>query len=585
MDIFEQKLIDNLVQKNLLTQDQKQQVVSRARASKDILAESVISKEMQVTQENILKAKSDIAQVGAYSLEGSQIPKEVLNFIPVETVQQYKMVPIIKDENKLIVGMVDPTSLKAREALRFIFFRSNVQTEIVAITEQDFQNTLVTYRELGKEVSSALEEIEQSAAQTQKEQKDKWQLQEGEGEDNKMLRSAPIVRVVAVILRHAIEGNASDIHIESSRENTRIRFRLDGTLHTSLVLPLNVHTAIVARIKILASLRLDESRIPQDGRFSTTLKGNSIDFRVSTFPTSTGEKVVLRVLNSTNSLTSFDKLGMADYQYKILAKVLELPYGMILVSGPTGSGKSTTLYAALNIINKEDINIVSLEDPVEYYMPGVNQSQTRADIGYTFATGLRHILRQDPDVILVGEIRDNETAALAVQASLTGHLLFSSIHTNNAVGVVPRLLDMGIDAFLLPSSLSVVIAQRLLGRLCEGCKAPVKATPSVEQMITQLIKTVPQEIKEQHQIAPPYQIYQAQGCADCRNTKVKGRIGVYEMLQVTDELKSIILDNPNDINIEQEAQRQGMITMKQDGIIKALQGTVSLEEVLQKTED
>ena len=584
MDIFEQKLIDNLVQKKLVTSEQKQQILQRAK-QQGVLVENALVKEAHVSQEGILKAKSEIAQVGAYSLEGSQIPKEVLNFIPVETVQQYKMVPIIKNDNQLIVGMVDPTSIKARDALRFIFFRSNVQTEIVAITEQDFQNILVAYRELGKEVSSALEEIEQSAAQTQQDQKQKWQLQESEGEDNKMLRSAPIVRVVAVILRHAIEGNASDIHIESSRENTRVRFRLDGTLHTSLVLPLNVHTAIVARIKILASLRLDESRIPQDGRFSTTLKGNSIDFRVSTFPTNTGEKVVLRVLKSTNLLTSFDKLGMADYQYKILEKVLELPYGMILVSGPTGSGKSTTLYAALNVINKEDINIVSLEDPVEYYMPGVNQSQTRADIGYTFATGLRHILRQDPDVILVGEIRDNETASLAVQASLTGHLLFSSIHTNNAIGVVPRLLDMGIDAFLLPSSLSVVIAQRLLGRLCERCKTKVKATPSVEQMITQALQEVPQDIKNQLKIVPPYYLHQAHGCAECRNTKVKGRIAVYELLQVTDELKSIILEDPNDLNIEQEAQRQGMITMKQDGVIKALQGVVALEEVLQKTED
>ena len=584
MDIFEQKLIDNLVQKKLLTAEQKQQVEQRS-GNKNVLIENVLTKEMQVSQEDILKAKSDVAQVGAYSLEGSQIPKEVLNFIPVETVQQYKMVPIIKNEKQLIVGMVDPTSVKAQDALRFIFFRSDIQTEIVAITEQDFQNVLVAYRELGKEVSSALEEIEQSATQTQADQKQKWQLQESESEDNKMLRSAPIVRVVAVILRHAIEGNASDIHIESSRENTRVRFRLDGVLHTSLVLPLNVHTAIVARIKILASLRLDESRIPQDGRFSTTLKGSSIDFRVSTFPTSTGEKVVLRVLNSTNSLTSFDKLGMADYQYKILEGVLRLPYGMILVSGPTGSGKSTTLYAALNIINQEDINIVSLEDPVEYYMPGINQSQTRADIGYTFATGLRHILRQDPDVILVGEIRDNETASLAVQASLTGHLLFSSIHTNNAVGVVPRLLDMGIDAFLLPSSLSVVIAQRLLGRLCESCKAEVKATQPVEQMITQSLQDIPQEVKDQLKIAPPYNLHQASGCNECRNTKVRGRIAVYELLQVTDELKSIILEKPNDINIEKEAQRQGMITMKQDGIIKALQGLVSLEEVLQKTED
>ena len=584
MDIFEQKVVDNLIQKNLITQEQKQHITQRTQ-NKTVSVEGLLSKEMNVSQNDILKAKSEVAQVGAYSLEGSQIPKEVLRLIPVETVQQYKMVPIIKNDKQLIIGMVDPTSTKAQDALRFIFFRSSIQTEIVAITEQDFQNTLVAYRELGREVSSALEEIEESAAQTQADQQGKWQLSENESEDNKMLRSAPIVRVVAVILRHAIEGNASDIHIESSRENTRIRFRLDGVLHTSLVLPLNVHTAIVARIKILASLRLDESRIPQDGRFSTTLKGNSIDFRVSTFPTSTGEKVVLRVLNSTNSLTSFDKLGMADYQYNILAEVLKLPYGMILVSGPTGSGKSTTLYAALNIINKEDINIVSLEDPVEYYMPGINQSQTRADIGYTFATGLRHILRQDPDVILVGEIRDTETASLAVQASLTGHLLFSSIHTNNAVGVVPRLLDMGIDAFLLPSSLSVVIAQRLLGRLCESCRVQVKAEPSVEQMITQAIQTVPQSIKEQFHIAPPYSLYQATGCNECRNTKTKGRIGIYELLQVTDELKSIILQEPNDIVIDKEAQRQGMITMKQDGIIKALQGVVSLEEVLQKTED
>ena len=284
-------------------------------------------------------------------------------------------------------------------------------------------------------------------------------------------------------------------------------------------------------------------------------------------------------------MQSFDKLGMEQYQYNILENILKLPYGMVLVSGPTGSGKSTTLYAALNIINKDDINIVSLEDPVEYHMTGVNQSQTRADIGYTFATGLRHILRQDPDVILVGEIRDTETATLAVQASLTGHLLFSSVHTNNSIGVIPRLVDMGVDAFLLPSSLSAMLAQRLLGRLCEKCRTPVQAQPAVAELITRELEGVSDEVKQNYNIKPPYTLYQATGCEDCNNTTIKGRIAVYELLQMTNELKQIILDNPNDVVIEQESQRQGMITMKQDGIIKALKGVVSLEEVLQKTED
>ena len=360
---------------------------------------------------------------------------------------------------------------------------------------------------------------------------------------------------------------------------------MDGVLHTSLFLPKDVHSAIISRIKILSNLKIDETRIPQDGRFHTFIDKKKIDFRVSTLPTTTGEKVALRVLDPSIGLGGFSDLGLYGYNLKTLEKGIEKPFGMVLITGPTGSGKTTTLYAILNALNKEGVNIISLEDPIEYYIEGINQSQIRPEIGYTFASGLRHILRQDPDVIMVGEIRDEETAGLAIHAALTGHIVLSTLHTNNAVGVIPRLIDMGVSSFLLPPSLNLAIAQRLVKRLCEQCKKQVSASPQVADIIEQELNKLSLKKEERAERKKPYKIYQAQGCKFCGQRGTKGRIALFEMIKITSEMEEIIIKNPTESAIEKEAQRQGMTTMKQDGVLKVLEGVISFEEMVKAVED
>lgn len=578
MTIFERKVARALVQGGAISQQQAAGLEEAVQGEASL--ESVLFTQFNVSAEQLLAAKSAAADVPAYTVGAATVPSEVLREIPAEAAQQYQMVPLLKQDGVLTVGMVDPTNVKAQEALRFIFLRSETTPSIAVITEEDFKKVFAFYRELKSEVRSALEDLE-----TSMQEDGKVRESAAEEAEEATLREAPVTKVVAVVLKHAIEGGASDIHIEAGRENSRVRFRQDGVLHTSLTLPSNIHNSVVARIKILASLRLDESRVPQDGRFSTQMKGKTIDFRVSTFPTSTGEKVVMRVLDPDSSLLTFEQLGLQPYHRTPFERAIAAPYGMVLVSGPTGSGKTTTLYSAMNIVNKEGVNVVSLEDPVEYHIPGVNQSQIRPEIEYTFASGLRHILRQDPDVVMVGEIRDSETAKLAVQASLTGHLVFSTIHTNDAVGVLPRLIDMGVDAFLLPSSLSVMMAQRLVGRLCVHCKAQQQPHPRIAELIEKELAGMSQEVLAQLQIQKPFTVWESQGCDKCNNKRIKGRVGIYELLVMSEELKRVILENPNDLEVSKEAKRQGMVSMRQDGIIKALQGIVSIQDVLRKIEE
>ena len=342
----------------------------------------------------------------------------------------------------------------------------------------------------------------------------------------------------------------------------------------------------MARIKILSNLKIDETRLPQDGRFGITVGQKNVDFRVSTFPTALGEKVVLRVLDPQESSMSLEGLGLERRNFEILKRAIARPYGMILVTGPTGSGKTTTLYAVLHILNQEGVNIITLEDPIEYFIEGVNQSQVKPEIGYTFATGLRHILRQDPDIVMVGEIRDQETAVLATQASLTGHLVLSTLHTNNALGVIPRLIDLGVAPFLLPPSLSVCIAQRLVRRLCQYCKKEVSPNPKIKEMIIRDFESLPSLMKkEAGGLLKSFKIYEPAGCKKCNPNGYSGRIGLYEILEMTPELSEIVLKEPTESRIKEEAFRQGMITMKQDGILKILEGVTSVEEVLRAAEE
>ena len=427
---------------------------------------------------------------------------------------------------------------------------------------------------MGKALESLAEELEKKDI---KEGPTKTKLEELSAE-------APITKIVAVIVRHAVESRASDIHIEPFEDRVRIRFRIDGVLVTSLTLPKNLHSSIVTRIKILSDLKIDETRLAQDGRFATKLGERKIDFRVSTFPTKNGEKTVMRILDPMTGAITLADLGVEGRSLEIIQRGMDKPFGSILITGPTGSGKSTTLAAMLRVINTEDINIVTLEDPIEYFVDGVNQSQVHEEIGYTFASGLRHILRQDPDVIMVGEIRDKETAGLATQAALTGHIVLSTLHTNDSIGVVPRLIDMGVERYLIPPTLNVAAAQRLLRRLCPDCKIKVKANSGEEKIINDAIENMPPEYKKELYSEKGYFVYKPNTknpCKTCAGKAFKGRVGIFETMEMTDEFEKIILGDLSEAAMREEAKRQGMINMFQDGILKVLRGVVSLEELLE----
>jgi len=492
------------------------------------------------------------------------------------------MVPLKRKGDTLEVGMVYPEDLKTREAIKFLSRQGKFNYEIFLITPTVFNELTKHYKTLKREVGQALEELE-----TEINIEDTKINPTGPAQKEdfaKMAEEAPITRVVAVILKHAVEGKASDIHIEPTKKELRVRFRIDGILQTNLLLPLRIHPAVIARIKILSNLKIDETRIPQDGRFSTKIAAKEVDFRVSTFPTTLGEKAVLRVLDASEGVKGFEDLGLERRNYEVLNKAIKRPYGMILSTGPTGSGKTTTLYAVLKLLNKEGVNIITLEDPVEYFVAGISQSQVRPEIGYTFAQGLRHILRQDPDIIMVGEIRDEETAALAAHAALTGHIVLSTLHTNNALGVAPRLIDLNVAPFLLPSALSIAIGQRLVRVLCPHCKKKVKADDRAKEIIMAEIEKMPQSMRDEIKVPESLMLYEAQGCKKCKSTGYIGRIALFEILEMTRDLGEIILKEPTESNIEKEARKQGMITMKQDGVLKVLDGVTSLEEVLRAAE-
>jgi type II secretory ATPase GspE/PulE/Tfp pilus assembly ATPase PilB-like protein len=392
----------------------------------------------------------------------------------------------------------------------------------------------------------------------------------------RVVEEAPVAKITAVILRHATEGGASDVHIEHTGENVRVRFRVDGELFTSLVLPANVHSSVVARIKILANLKLDEKRKPQDGRFSARIDGRKIDFRVSTFPAYYGEKVVMRILDSQKGVQKLDSLGFRPEDLAMVRDALALPYGMILITGPTGSGKSTTLYSMLNELDKETKNIVSLEDPVEYNIGGISQSQVRAEIGYTFATGLRTTLRQDPDIIMVGEIRDKETAQLAIQAALTGHLVFSTLHTNTAIGAIPRLVDMGIDPYLIAPTLVLSIAQRLVKQIYPGAGKEVKNEGAIKIMVEKQFEDLPLEFKKKIDITRSF--YEAAPIAES-SSGTRGRLPVFEVFKVDKEIESIILKEPTEPRLLEAARKKGMLSVKEDAMLKCMDGLVPFQEV------
>lgn len=578
------KAYDFLEKKKLMEKKDLAEAFKKAKGGNlDFFNVLIQSKKLE--EEAGVKLKAEFLDIPYINLKDYPIQKAVLQEVPEKAALFYKIIPFQKTGSEVKFAIVDPTNIEALDAIKFISMRREITAKIFLVSPSGYNIATKQYKTMTEELAAALKGVD-----LKMDLKEKEKEVEQEKEVNRIVEEAPVSKIVDIIISHAVEGKASDIHIEPTQSELRVRYRLDGQLHDSLILPKKISAAVVSRIKILSELKIDETRKPQDGRFRFNLSegsgsSKSVDLRISTLPTVNGEKVVMRILDTSSDISSLENLGIWGRDLKEVNDNINKPFGIILITGPTGSGKSTTLYALLKMLNEEGVNIITLEDPVEYYLEGINQSQIHSEIGYSFASGLRSILRQDPDIIMVGEIRDKETAELATHAALTGHLVLSTLHTNNSIGVIPRLIDMGIEPFLIASSLNVAIGQRLVRRNCKYCKEEVKPTKEVEEIIRKEMKEVPPEQIKDIDFKGPIKLYKGKGCKECKKSGTTGRIGIYEVLSMTPELESTINAKITDIEISKEAKRQGMITMKQDGIIKALRGITTIEEVFRASED
>ena len=570
--------VDELTQRGLRSEGKLSGSLRLADEKYDGNLENALVSE-GVSSDDILDAKSAFYKIPKRTPDPKRITTDILKYIPEDSAQHYHFIPIGLEDGALIVGITNPENIQAADALQFIAEKHGVPFKLFVISEATFNAIMENYKGIGTQVNQALSELDtqiQEAADVTIDDSKKIQDSLKPGEEAKIVEEAPIIKIVAVILNNAVEGNASDIHIENTGDKVKVRFRVDGILHTSLELPLPVFPGVVARIKILAKMRLDEKRKPQDGGFSATIGGRKIDFRVSTLPAYYGEKVVLRILDSDRGVKPLSGLGLSDEQVAVIRAAIQKPYGLILITGPTGSGKSTTLYSLLNELDREKANVVSLEDPVEYHMPDMNQSQVSPEIGYTFASGLRSILRQDPDIIMVGEIRDAETAQLAIQAALTGHLVFSTLHTNNAIGVVPRLIDMGIDPYLIAPTLVLSMAQRLVRTTFPASRHVAEDQASLHAMLEEEFKDLPAEFKAK--LPLDGQFTDAIPSPECPSG-TRGRQVVMEMFVNDKDMQALILQKPTDAAIYDLVRKKGFVTMRENAIIKCLAGEVPFQEI------
>ncbi len=572
---------------NLLTLLQEKGIIDKATAeaveaesqSDGESAESVLLKQ-GIEPDQILSVLGEYYKLPTYKLgENEKIDPSVLKYLPEDSARHYKLLPLALRDGVIEVGTVDPDELSTHDALNFIAAKNKLPYKLVVILERDLKKGFLMYENLTGEVDEALTELESELSAELKARGREAQGLDGDEQPTKeeyIKEDAPVTKIVATMLRYAVDGSASDIHIEPTSDRVRVRFRVDGVLNTSLELPKKVHSAVVARVKILSTMRLDEKRKPQDGRFSATIDGRKVDFRVSALPTYHGEKIVMRILDPERGVRTLEGTGLSKENMALIRKAIKAPYGIILISGPTGSGKSTTLYGMLGEVDRAGKNVVSLEDPVEYNVEGVSQSQVRPEIGYTFSNGLRSVMRQDPDIIMVGEIRDKETAQLAIQAALTGHLVLSTIHTNNAIGVIPRLVDMGVDPYLIAPTLILAMAQRLVRRICPdtGRKVPIEG--SMKMMIDHEFEGLP---KEYHNRIPTSDyVLEAEPSSACPSG-TRGRTAVMEVVEINDEIRRLILSSGSEEQIYNVARKHGFITMKEDAIFKALEHVIPFEEV------
>ena len=576
----EQKFEDVLAQLKLITPEQIDLVkIESARSGKTF--EDVLSDMHIISLESIVKASAVSRGLAYVDLTKYKVDESVLRYLPKDLSEKYQAVAFGVNDGKISIAMIDPNNV---QAIDFIEKKSGMAASAYMASAESIRNVLDQYQDIGAEVSRDLgsSQIEIKSDEA--------------GDSNDLIQDAPVTRAVNTILDYAARSKASDIHIEPREKTVKVRYRVDGILHDEMSLPLHIHPALVSRIKILSNMKIDEHRVPQDGRFDMKTAGKDIDLRVSISPTIFGEKIVIRLLDKSGGLITLDDLGIYGRAFKIISAGANRPHGMVLSTGPTGSGKSTTLYALLNKMNKPEVNIVTLEDPVEYQVDGVNQIQINNGVGLTFASGLRSILRQDPNIIMVGEIRDAETANLAVQSALTGHTVLSTLHTNNASGVLPRLLDMEIEPFLIASTVSTVIGQRLVRKICPSCKEPYEAPANLAEAIRKTVgKYLPSKVKpdkaKEEQVGykglpfvedTKITLYRGKGCDVCMHTGYQGRIGIFEVFTMSPAMEKLLQQHATTLDIQNQAISEGMVTMREDGFLKALTGVTSIEEVVAK---
>lgn len=574
-------IINFLVQHGKISQEQYRELLTEAEEI-NIPADKLLETKKILPEEDVAWAKSQLYNLPTADIYGLIVDRKVLETIPKDVAENYNAAAFAKEGEVLKVAILDPSDFKVREALDFIARRKKLKLELFTAPTTALKNILAQYGGLSVEVEEAVGATESRFAPSGEEKKVL-----GELDLEKVSREAPISKLVSSMLKYAVDNQASDIHIEPSAEKTRVRYRIDGILRETALLPGHLHSSIISRIKVMANLKLDETRIPQDGRIRIMAANRKIDLRVSIFPLFDKEKAVMRVLDPARRVFDLKDLGFWGDGLEILKRDLARPHGLILITGPTGCGKTTTIFAALKILNQPTVNVVTLEDPIEYFLSGTNQSQVRPNIGYTFATGLRSVVRQDPDIIMVGEIRDTETAELATHAALTGHVVLSTLHTNDAFGAVPRLIDMGIEPFLIASSLNVIVAQRLVRKICPHCAEQVEPSLQIEKAIEQSLKGVAgvdlnnyRDKKTGH-----LKFYRGKGCSRCNNEGYQGRVAIFEVLEITDQMKDIITSGCKIEEVKEEFARQKMKEMIQDGYIKVLRGETTIEEVLRAAKE
>ncbi len=555
-----------LLWNKIITQEQLDEALEEQRRTKKKLGTILIEKGF-IDEKVLNDFLSRQYGVNSVDLSKIKIPKEVIKKVPGQIARKYILIPIGIEGNKLKIAISDPTNIFAIDEVRFITGMNVVPY---------FSNEGSILRAIDKYYGSSTE-LEEIADKIEEYSKDIDVIMEEEGdididELEKSVEEEPIIKLANTILSRAVHSGASDVHLETYENDLRIRYRIDGKLKTIMTFSKSMAPKLVSRFKIMAKLNIAEKRLPQDGRIRIRSSGKDIDLRVSTLPTVFGEKVVMRILDRSSVKVNLETLGFEDEDLKKYMAAIHKPYGMILVSGPTGSGKTTTLYASLNKINKEDVNIITIEDPVEYNLEGINQVNVKEDIGLTFASALRSFLRQDPDIIMVGEIRDSETAEIAIRAALTGHLVFSTIHTNDAPSTIMRLVDMGIERYLISSSLVLVLAQRLVRKICSHCKTEVYVPPGALE-----------EIGFSKEEAKNIKVYKGKGCDYCNDTGYKGRIALYEVLPITETIRRMILEGASVDDLRKQAVEEGMSTLRMSGLKKIKDGITTIEEVMNVT--